>query len=266
MEMLSYLLLLANPKPAVTLDQLASEAKMASIYKQPIGTRMEFFARKFIGTPYVGATLDQNPTKEKCTVLLSGLDCVTFMETVFALARTPNPTEEKLKAAVTKTRYWGGNVDGYLSRLHYTTDWFFDNARKGTITDLSAKLPGAVPFTRGVSFMSDHFDRYPALKANPSLLPKLKLQEEESSSRAKWYIPVSALPEAENQLKTGDIIGLVGGAKGIDISHVGIIIVEKTVPHFVHASSTKHKVTFDERLSDYLAGSKTEGIIVARPR
>jgi hypothetical protein len=264
--MLSLLMLLL-PKPlAVSLPELAADAKQANIYRQTIGKRMEFFARKFIDTPYVGATLDQNPTEEKCTVLLSGLDCVTFMETVFALARTPNPTEEKLKAAVTKTRYWGGNVDGYLSRLHYTTDWFFDNARKGTITDLSAKLPGAVPFTRKVGYMSAHSDRYAALKANPSLLPKLKEQEAENNARAKWYVPISALPQAEKQLQTGDIIGLVGGVDGIDVSHVGLIIVEQNVPHFVHASSVRKLVTFDKRLTDYLAGSKTEGIIVARPR
>ena len=264
--MLSLLLLLAPKEPNVSLPELAADAKSAKIYKQPIGNRMEFFARKFIDTPYVGATLDQNPTNEKCTVLLNGLDCVTFMETVFALARTPEPTEEKLKAAVTKTRYWGGKVDGYLSRLHYTTDWFFDNTRKGIVTDLSAKLPGAVPFTRKINFMSAHPDSYAALRANPDLLPKLREQEAASNARQKWYIPVTALDQAEKQLKTGDIIGLVGGAKGIDISHVGLIIVEKNVPHFVHASSTKHKVTFDKRLSDYLAGSKTEGIIVARPR
>lgn len=249
-----------------SVSDLATAAREASIYKKPIGQRMEFFARKFIGTPYVGATLDQNPMTEKCTVILEGLDCVTFMETVFALARTPNPTVEKLNNAVTKTRYWGGKVDGYLSRLHYTTDWFFDNARKGTISDLSKELPGAVPFTRKVSFMSSHSDKYPALKANPSLLPALLKQESANNARAKWYIPRAALGRVEPLLHTGDIIGLVGGAEGIDISHVGLIIVEDAVPHFVHASSTKKKVTFDNRLSDYLEGSKTEGIIVARPR
>jgi hypothetical protein len=264
--MLSLLILLLPKPTTVSLPELAAEASKANIYKQPIGKRMEFFARKFIDTPYVGATLDQNPSEEYCTVLLSGLDCVTFMETVFALARTPNPTEPKLKAAVTKTRYWGGNVDGYLSRLHYTTDWFFDNARKGTITDLSAKLPGAVPFTRKVGYMSAHPGRYAALKANPSLLPKLKEQESENNARAKWYIPISALPAAEKQLQTGDIVGLVGGVDGIDISHVGLIIVEEKVPHFVHASSVRKLVTFDKRLSDYIKGSKTEGIIVARPQ
>jgi tyrosine-protein phosphatase YwqE len=114
--------------------------------------------------------------------------------------------------------------------------------------------------------MSAHPDRYAALKANPSLLPKLKEQEAENNARSKWYVPISALPAAENQLRTGDIIGLVGGVDGIDISHVGLIIVEQNIPHFVHASSVRKLVTFDKRLSDYLAGSKTEGIIVARPR
>ena len=260
------MVLLAFQGAPITLERLTMEANQAKIFQRPIDQRMEFFARKFIDTPYVGATLDQNPADEKCTVLLTGLDCVTFMETVFALARTPSPTEEKLKAAVTKTRYWEGTVNGYLSRLHYTTDWFFDNARKGTIDDLSAKLPGAVPFTRKVGYMSAHPDRYAALKASPSLLPKLREQEASNNARAKWYIPVASLPQAEKLLKTGDIVGLVGGVEGIDISHVGLIIVEKNVPHFVHASSVRKLVTFDKRLSDYLAGSKTEGIIVARPR
>ncbi|MEI7575854.1 MAG: N-acetylmuramoyl-L-alanine amidase-like domain-containing protein [Armatimonadota bacterium] len=264
--MLGFLAAICIQTVPLMVDDLSKEAAMAGVYRQPIGKRMEFFARKFLGTPYVGATLDQTPNEEKCTVLLSGLDCVTFVETVFALARTPDPTDEKLRVAVTKTRYWGGRVDGYLSRLHYTTDWFFDNSRKGTITDLSAKLPGSVPMTRKVSYMSVHPDRYAALSANPDLLPRLRKLEAESNARKKWYIPVSALPNAEKQLRTGDIIGLVGGVKGIDITHVGLIVVEKGVPHFVHASSTKHKVTFDKRLSEYLSGSKTEGIIVARPR
>ena len=250
----------------VTIRDLSEHAAKAKTYSQPMGKRMEFFARKLIDTPYVGATLDQNPTDERCVVILSGLDCVTFMETVFALARTPEPTEDKLRAAVTTTRYWGGKVDGYLSRLHYTTDWFYDNARKGTITDLSATLPGAIPFVRKVGYMSAHPDRYPALKANPSLLPKLREQEMNNNARPKLYIPVAALPKAEKLLRTGDIVGLVGGVEGIDISHVGLIIVENSVPHFVHASSVRKLVTFDKRLSDYLSGSKTEGIIVARPR
>lgn len=252
---------------AVTLAELNSAASTAKIYAQPIGARMEFFARKFIDTPYVGGTLDTEPMQEKCTVLLDGLDCVTLMETVFALARTPNPTESKLRNAVTQTRYWNGKVNGYLSRLHYTTDWFYENDRRGFIKDISAQLPGAQLMKRKVGYMSSNFERYPALKANPELLPKCRDLEAASNARTKWYVPLSSLKLAEKQLKTGDIIGLVGGAEGIDISHVGLIIVQNEEPHFVHASSTKRKVTFDECLSDYLAGSKrTEGIIVARPR
>lgn len=262
----SNLLLIATLKnPTLTVETLAESAKKSEIYSKPIQQRMEFFARKLLGTPYVGFTLDQNPKEEKCTVLVTGLDCVTFMETVLNLARTKNPTEDSLKRSVTFTRYWGGKVNGYLSRLHYTSDWIFDNDRKKTVTDLSKQLPGASLFTKKVGYMSLNPDKYAALRENPSLMPDLKLMEGRSNAREKWYVPIDSIRQAEKQLQTGDVIALCGGPEGIDCTHVGMIIVEEGVPHFVHASSTKKEVTFDKRLSEYLEGGKTIGIMVARP-
>jgi hypothetical protein len=260
---LPYMLICAK---LTSVESLATSANAIGIYRRPIGNRMEFFARNLLGTPYVGATLDQEPEREQCTVILSGLDCVTFMETVFNMARTKDLNTESLKLAVTKTRYWNGKVDGYLSRLHYTSDWFYENDRRGIVTDISAKLPGAVPFTKKVGFMSMNSGKYPALVKNPDLLPALAEMEARSNSRKKWFVPIAALKLAETKLKTGDIIALCGGAEGIDCTHVGLIIVEQGVPHFVHASSKKKSVIFDAPLSEYLQGSKyTTGIMVARP-
>jgi cell wall-associated NlpC family hydrolase len=259
-------LTLANVSQGLSVDVLAKEADAANVYSQPIGNRMEFFARKFLGTPYVGFTLDQNPKEERCTVLVTGLDCVTFMETVLNLARTKRPTESSLNKSVAFTRYWNGRVNGYLSRLHYTSDWIFDNDRKKTVIDFSKSLPGAERFTKQVGYMSANPEKYPALKENINLLPRLEKQEKESNQRTKWFVPLASIPEAEKQLQTGDIIALCGGPRGIDCSHVGLIIVENGVPHFVHASSTKKQVTFDERLSEFLSGStSTIGVMVARP-
>lgn len=156
-------------------------------------------------------------------------------------------------------------MNGYLSRLHYTSDWIFDNDRKKTVVDLSKSLPGASVFTKRVGYMSLNPDKYAALKANPSLMPELRLMEGRSNARQKWFVPIESIRLAEKELKTGDVIALCGGPEGIDCTHVGMIIVEDSVPHFVHASSTKKEVTFDKRLSEYLEGGKTIGVMVARP-
>lgn len=248
-----------------TLESISVAAAQARIYQQPICARMEFFANQLLGTPYVGFTLDQEPANEECTVTLKGLDCVTFMETVFALARTPKPTLESLRKAVTQTRYWDGKVNGYASRLHYTTDWFFENDRRKNVKDMSGAFPSSAPFERKVSYMSSHPDRYAALRAHPEFVEKIKATEDLSNARKKFYIPISELAEAEKSFQSGDIIGLCGGAEGIDISHVGMIIVKNGVPHFVDANSKTKKVQMETKLSDFLRGSKTEGVIVARP-
>ncbi len=52
-------LALAKVTQGLSVEVLAKEADAANVYSQPIGSRMEFFARKFLGTPYVGFTLDQ---------------------------------------------------------------------------------------------------------------------------------------------------------------------------------------------------------------
>ena len=49
--------------------------------------RMLFFANKFLGRPYVGATLEKNQ-EERLVVNLNELDCTTLVENVTALALT----------------------------------------------------------------------------------------------------------------------------------------------------------------------------------
>ena len=46
---------------------------------------MLYFGRKFIGTPYVGSTLDR-ADRERLVVKVSGVDCTTFVEQAAALA------------------------------------------------------------------------------------------------------------------------------------------------------------------------------------
>jgi len=222
------------------------------------------------GIPYVGATLELYEDREVCSVNLTGLDCVTFFESALGFARMLKNGEgspEAMMAQVTYTRYRDGKVTDYVSRLHYTCDWFYDNQEKRVVKDITRELPGAVPFTTKVNFMSTHPESYKQLKANAALVPKVAETEKLINARNMYYIPKEKVAEIEPLLKTGDIIGITTTIKGIDLSHTGLCYRDQNgVLRFLHASLDKKEVTLDDALSKYLARvSKHTGIMVARP-
>jgi hypothetical protein len=247
-----------------------AESFPRSFANRPIGERMAFISDQFLGTPYVGWTLEQSITRESCFVTLEGLDCVTFFETTLGIARAVRVgpvTPASVLDEVTRTRYRGGHCDGtYLSRLHYTSDWMYDNDLKGTVRVITKSLPGAERFNKSIDFMSTNAKVYRQLAALPDLLKPLKEIEAAISRRQTYFVSMANVTKAEVKLRTGDIIGITTSAPGMDCSHTGIIRMEKGVPHFMHASSTQKRVVLDSRLSEYLARHpKATGIMVARP-
>jgi hypothetical protein len=254
-----------------TFRRLVQDAHRDGIQQKSTGERVAYFGRGMVGKPYVGGTLDTNPTAEACYVSLERLDCVTFMETALGMARInfgkrSAVTREDLIRNVEFTRYRGGRVGGYLSRLHYTSDWIADNVKKGVVEDLSKTLPGATKLQLTFDFMSRNYTAYAALKANPDLLPELKEIEAKLTAMDKWMIPSSLATLAEKFLRSGDIVAIVDKRPGLDYAHVGMIIVEEGVPHFVHASSVEKKVVVGVRLSEYLKRQNNErGFSVVRP-
>src|SRR6185295_5642146 len=123
----------------------------------PIGELIGKIAMELKDTPYVGFTLEVSKDVERCVVNLTGLDCVTFFEDSLCLARMikrGKHSPEGLVKEVQLTRYRGGEMGDFTSRLHYTTDWFVDNAAKGVVKILTPELPGAEPFTQKVGIMT----------------------------------------------------------------------------------------------------------------
>ena len=226
----------------------ATEGKWADL---PIGQCMGKIAMELKGTPYVGFTLELSKDTEVCAVNLVGLDCVTFFEDTLDFARMlkkGGKTPDALLAEVTHTRYRGGQIGDFTSRLHYTSDWFYDNEKKGVVKVLSPSLPGAAPFTQKVGIMSEQPNNYRQLKAHPEMIPTINKYEDEINARPMSFVPMDKLPEAEKQLQTGDIVGVCTTEPGIDIAHTGIIFKDdEGVPHFMDASSSKKnmKVTLE---------------------
>jgi hypothetical protein len=254
-------------------DRVLAKALSEKWEALPIGETMGHIAKELEGTPYVGFTLELSKDSEICSVNLTGLDCVTFFEDTLDFARMLKKggrTPDDLLKEVAFTRYRGGVVGDFTSRLHYTTDWFFDNQQKKVVKILAPDLPGNEPFTQKVGIMSEHPENYRQLAAHPDLIPKIREYENQINARRMEFIPRANLKQAQDHLQTGDIVGVATTEPGIDIAHTGLIYKDDAgVPHFMDASSSKRKmkVTIEPGpISESLNWSKKlTGAIFARP-
>lgn len=229
---------------------------------------MDETAKFFLGVPYVGKTLEYEP--ERLIVNLREMDCMTFVENVLALAEASasgTPSWQAYLEKLQQIRYRDGKIEDYTSRLHYTSDWIYENEKKGLIADITKEI-GGVPLAMDVSFVSTHPESYMQLQSHPEYIAVMAKKEKEINSRQYYYIPQEEIDKREAQIRTGDIVCFVTSIKGLDISHVGIIHKEGDKMTFIHASSGKKRVIINEEsLQDYVLGiKKSKGIMVLRPQ
>jgi hypothetical protein len=237
--------------------------------KLPISKLIIRTGKQFMGTPYVAHTLDRN-TSEQLVLNFRELDCTTFVENCFCLARTVKSGDITLThfaAEVTQSRYRDGKIDGYSSRLHYFSDWIFNKQQIGIVKDMTQAI-GGIPFPIHVGFMTTHTGKYPMFATDSNSISRMRRIEKEINARTYYYIPKENLPKVETKIKSGDIIAITTNMDGLDIAHVGYALWQKGKLHFMHASSTGKKVMITEgSLYAYLAGiSHDTGIMVIRPQ
>lgn len=220
-------------------------------------------------TPYGANTLEVTDEEE---LIINGdeVDCTTFVEFVLAMSLCPEQgndmQESDFANNLQKIRYRNGVIDGYTSRLHYTTEWIEDNVKKGIIEDITAK-ESPVPLAVNVSYMSNNPDKYKHLKNSPSNVEKIAAIEKRLSGKSVTYLPKDNLPmEGMPWIKNGDIIAITTDMAGLDIAHLGIAIYLKDNLHLLHASSKAGKVTVEKlTLTRQLARNKNyTGIRVLR--
>jgi len=224
-------------------------------------------AKYFLGTPYVGHTLEIEP--EGVVINLREMDCTTFVENVYALANTLRSGDITFNNFISKLkliRYRDGVVKDYADRLHYTADWIWDNQKKGLVKNVT-KDAGGKELKINLYAMSTNHDKYKQLKGNNILTAKIKGIEQSANSRKNWHIPNREIEKNSANLKNGDMVGFVTTFKGMDMSHVGIIYWEGEKLTFIHASSSEKRVVIEKHtLEEYAQKSKTNnGIMVVRP-
>ncbi|MBO6622579.1 MAG: DUF1460 domain-containing protein [Balneola sp.] len=246
-------------------------ADILSKYKddseKPIATLIPEIGKYFLGQEYVAHTLEVNE-EEKLIVNLRELDCTTYAENLLALARTiksENQTFEQFAKEIEKIRYRDGKRDEYPSRLHYFSDWIYNNKENDLVTTPADSFGN--PFPNKVSFMSNNPDSYKHLKNNPDYVSVIEQQEKEINEKSYFFIPKENIAEYEHLLKEGDIIGLTTSINGLDVAHVGVLVEQDGKLHLLHASQSKLKVEIsDEPISSFLKPeSKNTGIMIARP-
>ena len=246
--------------------QLASDLDLSSL---PISDLLSEIGKSFIGTPYAAGTLDKND-EEKLTVSLTGLDCYTFLESSLVLARVVKSGVHSFSgflAELENIRYRGGRIAGYISRLHYFSDWIFDMDKRGIGKDITRSIGGR-PYIKNIDFMSTHTYAYRQLKDNPALVEKIIFIENEISSRSYFFVPQQEIQNAEKEINSGDIIGITTNVEGLDISHTGIALrADDGRIHLLHAPNVGYKIQITEKpLAEYIKGNKKQtGIMVLRP-
>ncbi|MEO8233036.1 MAG: N-acetylmuramoyl-L-alanine amidase-like domain-containing protein [Ignavibacteriota bacterium] len=239
-----------------------------SLKDKPINEVIVEIGKSFLGTEYIAHTIEKEGD-EQLVINLTGLDCTTFLETSLTFTRCIKKGKtsfEDYQNELTFIRYRNGKIDKYPSRLHYFSDWIYNNQQKGIIKDITEEI-GGKKIKFAVDFMSKNPKYYKQLQENPKFIPIIKKQEEEINSRQYYYIPQNEIEKIESKIQTGDLIALTTSDKGLDIGHIGIAVkMDDGRIHFMHAPLIGSKVQITEKpLSDYVKKIKKHtGIIVLR--
>ncbi|MCX6149332.1 MAG: DUF1460 domain-containing protein [Ignavibacteriales bacterium] len=225
--------------------------------------------KSFLGLEYEAHSLEKEGD-ERLVVHLTGLDCTTFLENALVFARcvkSGKTSFEDYQNELTKVRYRDGKIAEYPSRLHYFSDWFYDNEKKGIVENITKSIGGKICPSK-VGFMTKYRDKYVQIATNDKFYNLIKKQEDEINGRGFYYIPKADVSKIEDKIGNGYLIAITSGVDGLDIAHVGIAVkLDDGRIHFLHAPLSGAKVQITEKpLHDYLAKNKNHtGIVVLKP-
>jgi hypothetical protein len=219
------------------VEQLLSKTK----YERSAVSRIDVLSRQFLGYPYKpNPLIGSAGTAEVFTASLDEFDCVTYIETIVALARAYKVDDfiEWLR----KIRYERGRIQ-WEKRNHYMTLWIRNNVRKGIVRPVSM---AAVP-TRSRERVLN-------------IVPGLAAQR----TRVKC-VPKEGVPRLDPHLQSGDLIFFVSTRKNLDVFHAGIIVRNGQRLFMRHASRSQGSVV-EQELSEFLEANRMAGVIVVRPQ
>lgn len=252
------------------LDLIVYNEYMDSVKKRSFKNKtdlLQYTAEFFLDKPYVAGTLDVND-EEELVINMREFDCVTYIETVIALANTVdsgNIKVEEYAKNLLSIRYITETPDEYNSRLHYTSDWVFVNTERGILKPIAWQDENVLE-DKTINFMSQHRHAYKALREDDDMLYKIVAREDIINKRGGFtYLPKSKIAGNEDKIPHMAMIAFTTRIEGLDTTHTGFAYRKKDgTLSFIHASSLKNKVVIDEKsLSDYCKSQKAcKGLLI----
>jgi hypothetical protein len=208
-------------------------------HQDNLAKRIETISEQFLDCPYVTNSLVGNAdVPEQLTIKLDGFDCVTYMETVLALALSE--TAEQFTESLIRIRYKNGLVE-WQQRNHYMADWWRNNGRQGLLRNLTRGAE-AVEKKRELNVIKD----LPNVRASFRVFPKKKIAH------------------IEKLIKTGDFACFATTKKNLDVFHTGILLRRDGKILLRHASRTAKKV-IDQDLREFIKNNRMSGLVLLRP-
>jgi hypothetical protein len=201
-------------------------------------------AQALLGTPYVSDPLGGGPQlPERFSFRLDGFDCVTFVETCLALARSRRARD--FEDDLRRLRYRNGRVS-WPTRLHYFSDWLRANQARGAIRIRTAGV--------GSQAISTRLALVPSLPAR-----KIRL----------LVVPKTELERAWRRIGPASIVAFASTRARLDFFHTGLLFGEPSAGRVAglrlcHASRQAGRV-IQETLGDFLKRNRMRGIAFAAP-
>lgn len=202
--------------------------------------RIVRISESVLGRPYVEGSLGGGAElHEEFRLSLDAFDCVTYIETVLALALAR--TIEEFIDTIREIRYEGGRID-WFHRNHYMSDWARNNEGGGFIADLTV---GSATVEKTCTL---------ALIAG---LP--------AKTTTFRYFPKQSLVEVAELVETGDLIFFVSTGETLDVFHTGLLVKRDGQILLRHATRTAGAV-IEQGLIEFMSENSMAGFILLRPQ
>lgn len=204
-----------------------------------LSRRIDHISAFFLGRPYIENSLGGGPgSPETMIVSLEAFDCVTYVETVLALANSSSAAD--FVDVLVRLRYRREAID-WFERNHYMTEWARANQAKGFVRNL----------TRGA--LVRRIER--RLSIVDGLSPRL--------ARFRCF-PKRGFTRIADRIQTGDLILFVSTRPRLDVFHIGILV--RNGPGIVMRHATrKAGAVIEQSLLDFLSSNRMSGFILLRP-
>lgn len=241
-------LALATAPAASDPDPAALEALLASVRGQSFQGRLLGLSARFLGTPYAHSPLGEGEGPDPDPRLrLDRVDCLTYVETVMALALSGSV--EDVVHVLDSIRY--RSRPDYAGRNHLMeAEWLPSNAAKGLVRDVTVQLAGEAARP---GFKVIGAEAWASTTAQALALP--------AAARLTGRFPLSVLPvdavlSGAAHWPSGTLLLVVredAPWRITRVSHLGFVVQRGGKTFLRHATRGWKDGVVDEELSHLLA-------------